>query len=148
MFQTQIDTQARLLHIQFPEGAKIRKVSLPITSSQHAANLFDMNVAKYIIAKMTRWVKQREWALKYTHSMTPAREYAIGRLHEMLANHAESKLHMVILQMAKHDSDIAAIAPAKESRYYRHYLYNIVNIRYWCRNEYAKRYHPDLKNRL
>ncbi len=148
MFNTQLNTESRTLTIEFPNNGKLRKETFDVTSVDHARRLYETNAAKYIIATLTRWVKQREWALQYLGDMTPAREYAVAALRTMLENHAESKLHMVILQVAKHDGDILRIAPGEKSRYYRHYLYNIVNIRYWCRNEYQRRYHTDLKHRL
>ena len=148
MFNTQLDTATRTLTIEFPNNGKLRKETFNVTSADHATRLYETNAAKYIVTTLARWVKQREWTLKYLNEMTPAREYAIGALRTMLDNHAESKLHMIILQVAKHDDDILRIAPGEKSRYYRHYLYNIVNIRYWCRNEYQRLYHPDLKHRL
>lgn len=148
MLNTQINTESRRLTIEFPNGQKLRKETFCITSVAHAQRLFEINTAKYIVSTLTRWVKQREWALKYMGELTPAKEYAIAALRTMLENHAESKLHTIILYVVKHEEDILRIAPGEKSRYYRYYLYNIVNIRYWCRNEYQRRYHPDLKYRI
>lgn len=148
MLNTQINTESRTLTIEFPNGQKLRKETFSITSVAHAQRLFEINTAKYIVSTLARWVKQREWAIKYLRELTPEKEYAISALLNMLENHAESKLHTIILFVVKHEADILRIAPGKHSRYYRYYLYTIVNIRYWCRNEYNRLYHPDLKDRI
>jgi len=148
MFTTQLDTATRTLYIEFPEGMRTRKESFPVTSSQQAINLFNINVAKYIIATLTRWVNHREWTLRYTGELTSVREYAVATLKCMLHHHAESKLHTIVLYVCKHENDFLKLAPGEKSRYYQKYLHTIVPIRYWCRNEYNRLYHPDLKDRI
>jgi len=148
MFNIQLNPESKTLIIEFPCGQKLRKETFQVTSEAHARRLYELNAAKYIVSTLTRWVNQREWALKYVGEMTPAKEYAIASLRTMLHHHSESKLDAIIYQVFKRDEEILRIAPSEKSRYYRHYLYNIVNIRYWCRNEYISRYRPDLKNRL
>ncbi|HWK58142.1 MAG TPA: hypothetical protein VNQ80_12420 [Parapedobacter sp.] len=148
MFDTHLNTATRTLHIELPNGLRTRTITMPVTSTQQAINLYNTNVAKYIIATLTRWVKHREWTLRYIGQLNATEQYAIDALKEMLADHSESKLHVIILQVSKHDQNIARIAPGEKSRYHRKYLHEVVPIRYWCQQEYAKRYHPDLKNRV
>lgn len=130
----------KTLQMEFPEGQKIRTETFVYRDLDHAEWIWKTNLSKYIVAMLTRWVKQRAYALDYMHDLTPEKEYAIGALRMMLENYSESKLDVIAYQVNKHIDDIDKIQPGRGSRYYNNYVRIILPIRNWCRERVNRSY--------
>lgn len=137
MFQTHLDLTANRLTIDFQEKNRVRTIEYTVRSQEHANQIWRFNVAKYIVATLTRWLNHREWTLKYVGDMTTQKSYAIDAIRTMLTNYGESKVEAVVRQVNKHADDFFLLAPGQSSRYYHQYNCVIAPLIRWCQSKIA-----------
>lgn len=138
MFTSELNTATRQLSIELFNGSHTRTEIFKIRSVDHAIELWQSNIARNIIYVMLRWVKQREWTMKHTRTMTDQAQHAIDRTRLLLEMHAESRLHVVVAKVLQQGRDLDLLVPGDKSRYRRHYDNVIQPIREWAA-QYADR---------
>ncbi|WP_353183540.1 hypothetical protein [Parapedobacter lycopersici] len=128
-----LDTQKRLLILEYPKRARLPKQKLPITSQQHAISLWKSKARQYIYDTLHKYTLQRQHACQYNLGTDYAKKMnAVDKLLFMLVHNYQGSLLGLCAKVVADRGHIEQLAPRPRSRYWQHYQEVILPIVEWC----------------
>lgn len=128
-----LDTQKRMLILEYPKRARLPKEMLPVKSQQHAISLWKIKARRYIFDTLHKWTLQRQYACQYSIGTEYTKKMiAVDKLLFMLIHNYEGALLGLCAKVVADRHHIEQLAPRPKSRYWQHYQEVIIPIVEWC----------------
>lgn len=133
------------MRILFPKEYKVKPAETRNLSNQQVAKFLEINILKFIISHLKRYVALRERSYIYTNTYTSKRRMAIDRINHVLSTCEETRLQVATYRIANLQLSLSKIRPHPLSRDYNLYDTKIWPILQWCIEHAENRHQTPLK---
>lgn len=133
------------MRILFPKEYKTKAAETRYLSNSQVAKFLEINILKFIITHLKRYVTLRERSYIYTNTYTSKRRMAIDRINHVLSKCEETRLHVATYRIANLQLSLGKIKPHPLSRNYKYYETKIKPLIEWCIEHSESRLNTPLK---
>lgn len=133
MLTGHLDTEKRVLILEYPKRARLPKNTIPVRSTDHAVSVWTIQAKKYMFETLRRYVLQRQTAMQSADGRRYAQAMqAVDKALLMLMSSYEARLDVMCARLLRDREWFEVLAPGTFSRFYLHYEEVILPIFEWC----------------
>lgn len=133
MLTGHLDTEKRVLVLEYPKRAHLPKNTIPVRSTDHAVAVWTIQAKKYMFDTLRGYVMQRQAAMQSATGTRYAQAMqAVDKLLLMLMSSYEARLPVMCARIVRDREWFDVIEPGAFSRFSAHYKEVILPIFEWC----------------
>lgn len=133
MLTGHLDTEKRVLILEYPKRARLPKNTITVRSTEHALAVWTIQAKKYMFETLRKYVMQRQAAMQSADGRRYAQAMqAVDKALFTLMSSYEARLEVMCARLLRDREWFEVLAPGAFSRYFHHYEEVILPIFEWC----------------